>query len=150
MIVTSFQELMSIAVRHEEEAGKLYQNAAALAPDDRCRQLLAELAAEEFEHGRLLSEIREDDARESAFSLPKTPTVSEFFLPVTLHEGMSFTEVLIYAIKKEENACLFYRELARSAIAPELVPMMNLLAKIEHEHKTKLEEYFQTEVGALI
>ncbi len=148
--VTTFNEIISIAIQREEEASKLYKLAAEKAPDMRSRQLLTELASEENEHRNFLAGVKHDKTNFPTFTSQKGSSISAVFLPLIFHEGMSFTEIIVYAIQKEDQSCLLYRELAGSDIPPELVKLMNYLADIEQIHKRKLEEYFSVEVDTLL
>lgn len=150
MTISSIEELIAFAVRQEEKASDFYRQAMLRAPDKRSRQLLEELAGEELEHGRLFAGIGADGSGLLAFSAPPGKLVAEFLTEIPLHDGMSFTEMMIYAIKKEENACRLYRTLAKAALEPRLATMMNRLADVEQTHKVRLEEYFLIEVSSVI
>lgn len=150
MTVKTFNELISLAIQREQEASKLYNLAAEKAPDQKSKQLLSDLALEENEHCNLFAGIKHDKTSFPSFSVQKGSSLSSCFLPLVFHEGMSFTEIIIYAIQKEEQSCRFYRELARSDILPELASLINYLADIEQTHKRKLEEYFSVEVDTII
>lgn len=143
-------EIISFAVKQEELSSALYLQAMEQAPDDKSRKLLSELAGEELEHSHLFAMIQEDGSGLPVFStLPET-MVSEFLVDIPLHEGMTFAEVMIYAIKKEEKSSRFYRELASKAADPQLASLLNKLADIEQTHKARLEEAFIVEVSDAI
>jgi len=150
MIVKTFNELINIAIQREEEASKLYKFAAEKAPDQRSQQLLSELALEEYEHRNMFAGIKHDKTSFPSFSVQRGSSLSRCFSPLVFHEGMSFTEIIIYAIQKEDQSCRFYRELASSDISSKLVSLFNYLADIEQAHKRKLEEYFAVEVDTII
>lgn len=150
MRVTTFNEIVAAAMQREQEASKLYGLAAEKAPDQRSRQILSELALEENEHCSLIAEIREDKTSFPKFSVQKDSSLSTPFLPLVFHEGMTFAEIIIHAIQKEDQSYQFYRELARSDIPAEFVNLVNYLADMEQTHKRKLEEYFSAEVDTII
>ena len=150
MAFSSIEELIAFAVRQEENSSEFYRKAMQLAPDKRSGQLLEELAGEELEHCRMLAGIGADGSGLPPFSEPADKLVSEYLSQIPLHDGMSFTEVMIHAIKKEENSCRFYRDLARTSLNPRLADMLNRLAAIEQTHKVRLEEYFLIEVSSVI
>jgi rubrerythrin len=150
MTISSIEELIAFAVRQEEKSSEFYHQAALLAPDKRSRLLLEELAGEELEHRKQIIGIGADGSGLPSFSVPPGKLVSEFLTEIPLHDGMSFTEMMIYAIKKEEHACRLYRKLAAAAPDLRLAAMMNRLADVEQTHKVRLEEYFLIEVSSVI
>lgn len=150
MRVATFNEVISLAIVREQEASKLYKLAAEKAPDQRSRQLLSELELEENEHCNLFAGIKHDKTSFPSFQVPRGSSLSRCFAPLVFHEGMSFTEIIIYAIQKEDQSSRFYRELASSDVSSELVSLLNYLADIEQTHKRKLEEYFAVEVDTIL
>lgn len=150
MTVATFNELIALAVQREREASKLYELAAQKTSDQRGRELLSELALEENEHCNMFAGIKPDKSSFPSFTVPKDSSLSTCFVPLEYHDGMSFAEIIIYAIQKEDQSYQFYRDLARSNIPPEFVSLINYLAGIELTHKRKLEEYFSAEVDAVI
>ena len=100
MTLASIDELIKFAVQQEENASRVYRHEMQRAPDKRSQKLLEELADEELEHGRLISELRADGSGMPKFTVPPGKLVSEFLEEAPLHDGMSFTEVMIYAIKQ--------------------------------------------------
>lgn len=150
MTISSIEELIAFAVQQEEESSEFYRQAALRAPDKRSRLVLEDLAGEELEHRRMIARIVADSSGLPSFSVPSGKLVSESLSEIPLHDGMSFTEMMIYAIKKEENACRFYMNLATAAVDPWLTAMMNRLADVEQAHKVRLEEYFLIEVSSTI
>jgi len=150
MTITTIGEIISFAVKQEELASALYRQAMEQAPDSKSRNLLSELAEEELEHSHLFAMIQEDGSGLPVFSTLPDTMVSEFLMDIPLHEGMTFAEVMIYAIKKEEKSSHLYRELASKTVNPQLATLLKNLAIIEQTHKARLEEAFIVEVSNVI
>ncbi|HBG04629.1 MAG: hypothetical protein A2075_06955 [Geobacteraceae bacterium GWC2_58_44] len=140
-------ELISYAVKTKENASYFYREAARHASDDKSRELLEELAREELEHRDLFAGL---DPEKGLLKLPKVlldRKLSDSFVEVLFYPGMSFVEILMFAIKQGEYACRLYLDLANSASGT-VATMLANFAEAERQRRICLEEYFHLKVDS--
>lgn len=145
MSFESASQLISYAVQTKENASYFYREAARHASDDRSKELLEELAGEELVHRDRLAGL---DPEKGLLNLPKAPVdrrLSDSFVELSFHPGMSFVEILMFAIKQGEHASRFYLELARGARGT-LAALLANFAEAERHRRICLEEYFHLRV----
>ncbi len=56
----TYQEILTVSIKREEGAEKLYKHMAAVASDDLQKQVLERLSAEEFKHRNILEKEYDD------------------------------------------------------------------------------------------
>lgn len=138
------QDYLRIAIFEEQQSGAMYEKYADITRIPSTKKLLTLLASMEYEHEAKLKELlntgKSRFAREEKrINLPVTDNI----IRPEIKENSSMEEVFIYAIKAEERACIFYRNLASLEDDPECLELFKLLAAQEQKHKTELEKEYQ-------
>jgi rubrerythrin len=136
-------EVLARAVQKEVEARTLYQGAAARTQNPAGRKLLNELAEEEQRHQRLLEGLSAEGA--GTFHPPQGADrkISEYLEPKPLRADSGLQEILIHAMKREEEARAFYQTMARGAEEDEVRSLFQGLAAMEESHKGRLEAFYE-------
>jgi rubrerythrin len=141
-----FTEVIDYAIGREEAAARFYrdlQNIARFGPQ---REILREFAKMEDNHKRKLQTIREkgpatvrvSDAQEVVrrSSLKETPPSPE----------MDYQEILIAAMKREDNSYTLYSELREQTDDPQLQDIFTMLMNEEAKHKSFFEDLYDRDV----
>jgi len=134
-------DLWDTAIYKEIASQSLYLEAQRDTDDPAARSLLAELAVQELKHAEILRKLKESGWEPGDWS----PTaagdlrLSEYFKGPDTLEGAGLQEVLVFAMKREQQSVLFYTQMM-GALRQEASKMLCLrLAQEELKHKMKLE-----------
>jgi rubrerythrin len=134
----SVDEILDFAINREIEAIELYTNLAGKVNKPEMRKVLKGFAKEEQEHMMKL-----EDAKAEGIIL-KDEEVSGLGIAEDIEGGearpdMSYADILIFAMKKEDVSVNLYTDLAKMVQDEELKEMFLQLAQEETEHKLRFE-----------
>jgi len=134
-------EILELAIMREIDANRFYRAIAAKVKDTGLRKVLEELAAEELEHkaklelevmktGRVVAASEQEDDDEQLMGQPEL-----------LEEeiDMSFKDLLLMAIQKEQTSFRLYVELAGRVGDANSKKILLALAEEEVRHKQRFE-----------
>ena len=134
-------ELWDTAIYKEIASQSLYLEAQRDTDDPAAKAMLAELAAEELKHADTLRKMKEagwgpaDWKRLNLTDLKLSDYLSG---PDTL-EGAGLQEVLIFAMKREQQSVAFYSQMMGTLRQESAKMLCARLAQEELKHKMKLE-----------
>lgn len=144
--MTDFQKILDFAIGREKEAVEFYRQLQALAKFKPQIQILKEFEMMEAGHVRLLSGVKE----RKVFKEKKYPDVdlklADFLVEVTPIPEMSYQDILITAIKKEDLSAALYKKLAAEAPEPEAEEIFKTLLIEESNHKSYFEKIYDEEI----
>ena len=140
------KDLIAKAVKKEEEAGKLYTEAAAKAQHAEVKKLFTELAEQEREHKKILLEMDMDKLEKSTPNKISDPRLTQIVEPTSLSDEFTLQEAILFAIKREDEAYNFYKEFAALAEDEKLKNVFENLAAMEMGHKTSLESMYEQNI----
>lgn len=135
---TELEAIIKSAIDQEELSHNFYQRLAGLVTQPETKNTLEYLAKEELEHKAFL---------QSCFS-PRGCTLvgeaqnvhlAEMLAVPAISNEMSPKEALAIAAKREEGAYRFYQALASLQPPGEVQAFLNKMAKVELQHKEKVE-----------
>lgn len=135
---TELEAIIKSAIDQEELSHNFYQRLAGLVTQPETKNTLEYLAKEELEHKAFL---------QSCFS-PRGCTLvgeaqnvhlAEMLTVPAISNEMSPKEALAIAAKREEGAYRFYQALASLQPPGEVQAFLNKMAKVELQHKEKVE-----------
>ncbi len=138
----SIDALLAIAIKREEEAFKFYSGVKNRMENPAIRDAFAQLAQDESAHRQFLLKCKQDPDLLAKLAAPPDRKVAESMPDQELSVSMKPVEALALAMKKEQHAADFYRELAARASDATYRDMLNGLARMELGHKSKLETMF--------
>lgn len=147
----SFEELIALAIKREEEAYNFYMTAAEHAEHQSSAQLLRELAAQEEKHKAKLQEALdagvcqtfECDSVEEFERLD----LSQYLVDIPLKPSSTSQDILIVAIKREEAAVKFYKALVNLTKESSHRAVFETLANEEQKHKDRLESIYDEHIS---
>ena len=131
------------AIRKEIEAHTLYTSVARKMDDPAARGLLTELAEEEVRHRVMLEDLPKDQA--ASFKPPqgRSRSVASYLTSRPLRQDSNLQQVLVYAMKREDEARAFYQTMARAAANGDLRVFLEKLSAMEDSHKARLEILYE-------
>ena len=136
---------MKIAIKEEIKAHDMYIKLAKRVTNPETRIILLKLARQELEHWSLLEEsLQKKDYQ----PIGESVVDKEGFLlldvsnPIKITKNTNPREVILYAIREEENAANFYNKLA-DYMTTELESIFRRLATEEKAHKRTLEMEYE-------
>ncbi len=134
------------AINRENEAIKFYQELQGVAALSEKKKFLQNLAKTEEGHKNTLEKIRRKEIGEMTIPEVQTLRISEYLIEVPLNEKMSYQDILIAAMKREETSNKLYNELANRCADPGIKKLFRKLASEEAKHKLKFEEMYDEEI----
>jgi len=146
---SSVEEALDFAISREVEAYDFYMKWAALVQKPEMVKVLKDLAVEEQQH-----KIRLEAARAGEIAIGEEEVgdlgIADVVDKVEPKPDMSYTDLLVVAMKKENRSYRLYMDLALTVQKQELRDIFLKLAQEEAEHRLRFEiEYdlatFQTE-----
>ncbi len=143
MVTEGFKELIDMAIEQEIEAYNFYTRVSQSLTDFGLVKIFSELAGEEQGHKALLEEIKKDVNLHFRFDEPnKDYHLAEKTELPPLSIDMKPADAFALAMKKEQQAAEFYRELAVRANNQEIKRACNHLSNMELQHKQEIENAY--------
>lgn len=134
----SVDDILDFAIGREIDAIRLYIDLAKKVEKPEMQKVLKGFAMEEQEH-----KIKLEDAKAIGFVL-KEEEVGSLGIADDIDGGevrpdMSYADILVFAMKKENASYQLYTDLAKMAQDEEIKDMFLQLAQEEAEHKLRFE-----------
>ncbi|MFC1887761.1 ferritin family protein [Candidatus Cloacimonadota bacterium] len=139
----NINDLLDLGVEREEEAHEFYSFAAQQTSNKVIKNIFLELSKEELDHKALLLKFKHDPQLASKLVAPQKDykLAEKVELPV-LSNDMKPADALALAMKKEQLAVEFYRNLAEDFKDEEARKLCLEIANMELHHKQKLENAY--------
>lgn len=142
----SVDDVLDFAIAREIEAHDFYMHLAEIVTDRALRETIKDFAIDELQHRIRLQAIKDGEigfANEEAGHLDVAETTPD----VVPSAAMSYTDLLLVAMKREKVAFRIYTNLASIAKDPLLRDTLLGLAKEEAQHKLRLELEYDWETS---
>ncbi|MHC4124038.1 MAG: ferritin family protein [Planctomycetota bacterium] len=136
--VNTVDEIIEFAITREAEANQLYVYMASHMTNPEMRQVCEDFAKEELEHKAKL-ELELMKAGKVVVDFNISDYVMEAGDPI----DMRYEDLLIFAIKKEDKAVNFYRDLAKIIPSKESREILLSLVQEETEHRKRFESEYE-------
>jgi rubrerythrin len=140
------REVFDFAIEKEEASYQLYTKAAAMVASTASRKMLEEMAKQELGHKRLLQGMDREKVHEYRFVKVPDLKIGDYLVDVEYRDDMTFQEILVFAMKAEEQAARLYSEASHMTDVPELQRMLLMLANEEKKHKFNLESLYDDKI----
>ncbi len=139
----SINDILDIGIKREEESHSFYQFASEQISNKAIKNIFKELSMEELGHKELLLKFKGDPELASKLKAPeKDYKLAEKEDLPDLNESMKPADALALAMKKEQLAVEFYRDLAAEFADTEAASLCLKIADMELNHKQKLENAY--------
>jgi len=134
----SVDEILDFAISREIDAQAFYVKLAGLVENPKMVKFLSDLAAEELGHKEKLEAVKAGKGEIGDQNVGKLDIV-DYVKDVVQHSKMSYADLLVVAMKKEETSRKLYADLAKIIQKQELRDVFLKLAQEEDKHKLRFE-----------
>jgi rubrerythrin len=150
MPVDDWRSIVDFAIQRELEAVEFYRRLEAHARFSDKKRMLQDLERMERGHAEALERLR-DQAPGTAAVFPEDEKIhdlhlSDYLVPPPERGELSYGDILVMAMKKEETAQRLYTELAGRQRDEELRALFLRLAAEESRHKRLFEEMYDRDI----
>ena len=106
--------------------------------------MFKEFAAEERKHQALLENYEGNKEKLAEYKLEWIPDIkrSNYAVDMTYERGMAYNEILMLAMKREEQALKMYNELQKKTDNADHIKLFKVLCQEEAKHKLFLETLY--------
>ncbi|TFG82521.1 MAG: hypothetical protein E4H20_07505 [Spirochaetales bacterium] len=148
MDAATFAEALDFAIGRERAAVAFYKELTTMASFAAQKSLLSEFMAMEEGHVAMLTGMKSRGmvnlSATAAVDLGLAKRLAADELPAA---GMTFQDILVAAIKKEERSGDLYSSLVKAATDPDIKAIFERLIAEESRHKRYFEDLYETEVS---
>ena len=140
---TPTEEIIKFAIDKEIEAAAFYENLAGKVKNPVMKDAVLSMADEERKHHRILSNLTPKQV--SAFTEPNIEDfkISDYIIDPPVTDDITYADLLVLAMKREEKAHEMYAELEQRAADDATRKVFALLKIEELKHKRKLETEYE-------
>ena len=146
MDIGKFNEIIDFAIEREDEAVKFYHELLENTDFFDMKEMLREFELMERGHITILEKLRQREVAGLKAVKVDSLKISEYLVPPPTLENMSFQDILITAMKREELSQRLYTDLASDIDEPEMRQVFEKLASEEARHKLKFERLYDEEI----
>lgn len=141
----SLNDVLTFAIRREHDARELYLMFRDMVKDTGAKALLEDLANQELGHKNLLENALKKEDIELIGGKKKVKDLHLSYYMTTEDIGPDSTpqKVMLFAIKKEEEAYNMYHMLLGNYEGTEMEELFSRLAREEMDHKEILEREYE-------
>jgi rubrerythrin len=142
MTTQDFQEIIDFAIAREEESIKFYQDLQKETKFQDQLDMLKEMEVMEKDHKTALENIRYSNITE--LNIDKVPNlhISEYLTDNVEELDLNYPNLLIMAMKREENSLRLYTELSDRFADEQIANIFRKLASEEAKHKLWFETLY--------
>ena len=139
-----FAELLDTAIYKEIASQAFYAAGQNQTQDPGAKALMTELAEEELRHSQWLKELKERGLKRSHWRKDKIPNlmISEFLVGGATLEGAGLQDVLVFAMKREQESVEFYSKMMGAIRDRPAKRLCERLVHQELKHKLRLETLY--------
>ena len=146
MTKEKFNEVIDFAINGEKEAVEFYQELQQRTKFKARKDMLKEFENIEKGHIVVLENIKSKGIGDVTVKKVTTLNISEYIVDVKPYDDMTYQDVLIIAMKKEEHAMKLYTDMAGNFPGTELETLFLKLASEEAGHKLQFETLYDEHV----
>ena len=145
MKLDSLNDILTFAIRREHDARELYVMLQDIVKDPGSKALLEDLANQELGHRNLLETALKGGKidRIGGKQEVKDLQLSNYMVTEDIGPDSTPQDVMLFAIKKEQEAYSIYHMLLGNYEGTELEELFSRLAKEEMRHKEALEREYE-------
>ena len=142
MTIQEFNEILDFAISREQEAVQFYRDLQQEAKFQSQLEMLKELESMEMGHIVVIENIRRHGVSEA--DIPAVPNlrISEYLSADVETLDLGYQNILIKAMKREENSFKLYSEMSAKFPDSELSTLFRKLASDEAKHKLLFERLY--------
>ncbi|MCF7792481.1 MAG: ferritin family protein [Candidatus Cloacimonetes bacterium] len=146
MTKDKFNEVIDFAIDGEKDAVRFYQDLQTRVKFNAQKEMLKELENMEKGHIVILENIRDKGFQKIEVKEVTDLHIADYVVDIQPKEDMSYQDILIIAMKKEEQAKNLYTALASNFPGTEMETLFKKLASEEAGHKLKFETLYDEHI----
>ena len=146
MKFVTLEDVITFAIDREDTAYKLYKRAAELSTSIASKKMFEELAQEEATHKDVFIKIDDEKAENHKLCTLPESSIAKYLADVPFRENLTYSEILAFALKTEENAYQLYKAAAGMTDDPKLQKILMNFADVELGHRRKIEMIYEERV----
>ncbi|MEK6765291.1 MAG: ferritin family protein [Planctomycetota bacterium] len=141
MAFQTLKEILDRAIQNEDEANRFYSQAANTVKDPSAKELLNEFAKIELKHKTVLQNFDLSKVDEEHHTVKKAHDLhlSDYLLDKKITPDSSIQDIMIHAMKREQKAYQFFKDMAKVVSSIEVKNLFEDLAAEELDHKGRIE-----------
>ena len=143
MTSSNFEEIIRFAIDKERDSVNFYQDLAEKVEDPVVKDQILKMADEERKHERLLMNLSPKQLAMVQQPAQDDLKLSNYMDDVNARPDMTYRELLIIAMKREQMAYDFYAELELRASDDATRKVFTLLKGEELRHKRQIEKEYE-------
>ena len=146
MPLSPIEEIISFARDKEKESIRFYEDLARKIENPVLKETILSMADQERKHEKLLRGLTPKNIQ--ALIGPSLPNIKigDYLVDVEPSKDLSYQEILIIAMKREEKSYALYSDLEARAADIATRQIFKLLKGEELKHKTTLEKEYEGRV----
>ena len=141
-----FDEIINFAIEKEWEAVKFYQELQQMVPFKGKKEMLQDLENMEKGHVKVLENIKKEPIEDIKIPKVENLAISDYIIETEPEPDMSYQDILIVAMKKEEKAQQLYTTLADESPDENIKKLFLKLASEEAKHKLMFEKIYDEDI----
>jgi rubrerythrin len=141
-----FKAVIEFAIQREREAVEFYQSLQEKSRFSSQKEMLKELEMMERGHITVLSTILDKGAENIVHKDVENLQISEYLVTEEPQGDLTYQDVLIVAMKREEAAKALYTELTNRFKGTETEGVFKRLAEEEAGHKLQFEKLYDQDI----
>jgi rubrerythrin len=146
MPLSPFEEIITFAIAKEKESVNFYEDLARKIENTEMKEGILSMADEERKHEKLLKGLTPKHIQFAKGPSQPDLKISDYLVDLEPSRDLSYQELLIIAMKREEKAYALYADLEQRAADAATRRLFTLLKGEELKHKTKLEKEYEGRV----
>jgi len=143
MTSSNFEEIIRFAIDKERDSVNFYQDLAEKVEDPVVKDQILKMADEERKHEKLLMNLSPKQLAMVQQPAQDDIKLSNYMDDINARPDMTYRELLIIAMKREQMAYDFYAELELRASDDATRKVFTLLKGEELRHKRQIEEEYE-------
>jgi rubrerythrin len=141
MSLKTLREILDQAIQNEEDANQFYSQAVNTVKDPSAKELLNEFAEIELKHKTVLQNFDLSTVDEEHHTVKEAHDyhIGDYLLDKEITPDSSIQDIMIHAMKREQKAYQFFKDMAKVVSSIEVRNLFEDLAAEELDHKGKIE-----------
>jgi rubrerythrin len=143
MPFSPFEEIINFAIDKEKESVRFYEGLARKIESPAVKETVLAMADQERKHEKLLRGLSPKHLQFLASPSLPDMKISNYMVAIEPSKDLSYQELLIIAMKREEKSFALYADLEQRAPDATTRNLFTLLKGEELKHKTMLEKEYE-------
>ena len=146
MMDKELEKIINFAIDQEKKAVSFYQYLQKITKFSEKKNLLKDLENMEMGHIEILKKLKNEDLKDIEVKEVQNLHIGDYLVPSEPSENMSYQDIIVIAIKKEEKAYNLYKDLASKMDNENAKKLFLKLASEEAKHKNIFEQMYDEEI----